>query len=693
MKSIEIQRAWREKVALCKPETVFTISQVKAFGSGNNEHSVVIYGGVYDMSGVLTSHDALPYFKANVSQAAAINKAAGIDVSPYFRHSLSSPCQNRLQAAISFPCSSEEFPGSVHCHDWSSVSGLLTQMYVGPVYYGWDDVASNSNFVVFDGKVLNLTTYLSAKSPIFGEETDAVIRQNLNTDVTKAITSINDGDAIGQCLTDLFNIGRLEAISTGCWTSQVILYVSFVIVMGLVMVRFTFAVYFRWFLSNQLGKIMKDSQTRKVEPSRRVDLDQGRFPITMSDQEGNLIVKHSDMITPFRGSLPRRSLTRKSKSNYGSEVHTIMLVTCYSEDTSSLKLTLDSLAATEYNEDYKMLLIISDGLIKGQGNAKSTPELILDLLELDSNWPDPLPMSYLAVAEGAKQHNMAKVYVAWYNYQGHSVPTILVVKCGLPTEQTKPGNRGKRDSQMILMRFLERITFNQRLCPLEYELFLKMNYLMGTSPDCFQIVLMVDADTKVAPDSLARMVACMVRDPTVMGLCGETRIANKNDSWVSRIQVFEYYLSHHMTKAFESMSDPGCFCMYRIKAMKGDSWIPILCSPEIIATYSQSVVDTLHKKNLLLLGEDRFLTTLMLRAFPRRKLIFVPRAFCKTTVPNTFMVLLSQRRRWINSTIHNLMELILVNELCGIFCFSMQFVIFLELVGTVTLPAAICFTL
>jgi chitin synthase len=38
------------------------------------------------------------------------------------------------------------------------------------------------------------------------------------------------------------------------------------------------------------------------------------------------------------------------------------------------------------------------------------------------------------------------------------------------------------------------------------------------------------------------------------------------------------------------------------------------------------VVDTLHKKNLLLLGEDRYLTTLMLRTFPKRKMIFVPQA-------------------------------------------------------------------
>ncbi|KAF9420379.1 Chitin synthase, class 3 [Podila epigama] len=140
---------------------------------------------------------------------------------------------------------------------------------------------------------------------------------------------------------------------------------------------------------------------------------------------------------------------------------------------------------------------------------------------------------------------------------------------------------------------------------------------------------------------------------------------------------------------------PGCFCMYRIKAPKGGNgyWVPILANPDIVEHYSENVVDTLHKKNLLLLGEDRYLSTLMLRTFPKRKMMFVPQAICKTVVPDTFKILLSQRRRWINSTIHNLMELVLVRDLCGTFCFSMQFVIFMELVGTVVLPAAISFTI
>jgi chitin synthase len=44
----------------------------------------------------------------------------------------------------------------------------------------------------------------------------------------------------------------------------------------------------------------------------------------------------------------------------------------------------------------------------------------------------------------------------------------------------------------------------------------------------------------------------MANDPLVIGACGETKIANKWDSWVTAIQVYEYFTSHHLNKAFES---------------------------------------------------------------------------------------------------------------------------------------------
>ena len=303
---------------------------------------------------------------------------------------------------------------------------------------------------------------------------------------------------------------------------------------------------------------------------------------------------------------------------------------------------------------------------------------------------------------------------------GRKTPAVVIVKCGTEKEaatEKKPGNRGKRDSQLILMNFFPRVTFNDRMSPLDFDLFRKIHILMGVTPDFFEVCLMVssksrlgmagaankgvqvDADTKVYPESLKHLVNCMHNDQMIMGVCGETRIANKRQSWVTAIQVFEYFISHHMAKAFESVFGgvsclPGCFSMFRLKARKftGDDWIPLIIKPEIVKEYSQSDVVTLHQKNLLLLGEDRFLTTILIRTFPNRKMMFLPQAKCRTVVPDTFSVLLSQRRRWINSTIHNLMELVLVRNLCGTFCFSMQFVVFMDLLGTVVLPIAIVLT-
>lgn len=391
--------------------------------------------------------------------------------------------------------------------------------------------------------------------------------------------------------------------------------------------------------------------------------------------------------------------------------HVLCLVTAYSEGASGIRSTLDSVAMTDYPNSHKTILVICDGMIKGQGESETTPEIVLSMMKDHSILPEEVEaFSYVAVASGAKRHNMAKIYSGFYDYGAGSripldkqqrVPMMCIVKCGTPDElkKSKPGNRGKRDSQIILMSFLQKVMFDERMTELEFEMFNGLWKVTGISPDFYETVLMVDADTKVFPDAVTHMVSAMVKDPEIMGLCGETKIANKRESWVTAIQVFEYFISHHLSKSFESVFGgvtclPGCFSMYRIKAPKGaqNYWVPILANPDVVEHYSENVVETLHQKNLLLLGEDRYLSTLMLRTFPKRKQVFVPQAVCKTTVPNTFSVLLSQRRRWINSTIHNLMELVLVRDLCGTFCFSMQFVVFIDLVGTLVLPAAIAFT-
>ena len=52
---------------------------------------------------------------------------------------------------------------------------------------------------------------------------------------------------------------------------------------------------------------------------------------------------------------------------------------------------------------------------------------------------------------------MGKVYSGLYECAGHVMPYLVVVKVGKPTERIRPGDRGKRDSQMFLMHFLNKV--------------------------------------------------------------------------------------------------------------------------------------------------------------------------------------------------------------------------------------------
>lgn len=227
--------------------------------------------------------------------------------------------------------------------------------------------------------------------------------------------------------------------------------------------------------------------------------------------------------------------------------HSICLVTAYSESVEGLRTTLDSLATTDYPNSHKLLLIIADGYVKGHGNDLSTPDIVLTMMTDFITPPEEVQgHSYVAIAHGHKRHNMAKVYAGFYDYDDKTVerpkqqrvPMILVAKSGNMKEQgeAKPGNRGKRDSQVLLMTFLQKVMFDERMTNFEYEFFNAIWRCTGICADQYQTCLMVDADTKVFPDSLTRMNACMIQDPEIMGLCGETKIANKTDSWVTMIQ-------------------------------------------------------------------------------------------------------------------------------------------------------------
>jgi chitin synthase len=371
----------------------------------------------------------------------------------------------------------------------------------------------------------------------------------------------------------------------------------------------------------------------------------------------------------------------------------ICQIPVYTEDEDAIRRALDSAARMKYDDKRKLLVIICDGMVIGQGNDKSTPRIVLDILGVDDT-VDPQPLSFESLGEGMKQHNMGKVYSGLYEVQGHIVPFMVVVKVGKPSEVSRPGNRGKRDSQMVMMRFLNRVHYNAAMSPLELEMYHQIRNIIGVNPTFYEFMLQIDADTTVAADSAARMISAFMDDTRLIGVCGETALSNAKSSYVTMIQVYEYYISHNLAKAFESLFGsvtclPGCFTMYRVRA--AESGKPLFVSREVVDAYACIRVDTLHMKNLLHLGEDRYLTTLLLKNHSKYKTKYLFSAHAWTIAPDTWSIFLSQRRRWINSTVHNLMELIPMQQLCGFCCFSMRFIVFIDLLSTLVQPVTLAY--
>eukprot|EP00833_Pecoramyces_ruminatium_P002798 jgi/Orpsp1_1/1176830/evm.model.c7180000059185.1 len=426
--------------------------------------------------------------------------------------------------------------------------------------YKWDEIngkgSSTIKYTVYNGFVLENVDKVELQT---NSDTKKLLENAIGTDGTRYFLINQDMKDLGDCLIQNNSVGFVFKDSMGCGLSVIITWITTIAILGVVLTRFVMAIVFSWFVS---GKLAQPKPGNKIR-----------------------------------------------------DLHTICLVTAYSEGEEGIRCTLNSLATTTYPDKKELLFVIADGIIVGSGNDRSTPDICVGMIVQDPKLGKPQSKSYFAIADGSKQHNMARAHAGYYIVDGHKVPAMVIVKCGTPAEAkaAKPGNRGKRDSQLLLMNFLSRVTFDDRMTPLDYDMFRKIKHICGVTPDKFEIVLMVDADTKVLPTSLSYMVTAMINDPMIMGLCGETRIANKTTSWVTWIQVFEYYISHHLGKCFESLFGgvtclPGCFCMYRIKAPKPGSpntYVPVLANPDIVEDYSENVVDTLHKKNLLLLGEDQ----------------------------------------------------------------------------------------
>jgi len=389
----------------------------------------------------------------------------------------------------------------------------------------------------------------------------------------------------------------------------------------------------------------------------------------------------------------KNNILNKDNTLYNDKV--IIHIPLYNENEDVIKKTIDSIKDLNYNLDNILLMIVLDGIIINKKSNKNIDEVLLKSILQNSEYINNLETNNLYNNTIKYKDNNLKLYNGLY----HNINYIVIIKCGNNNEINNPkrGNRGKKDSALIIYETINFI--NNEYFKKEYNNTYTniINYIQHSitfkehSINEYNYILILDCDTEIEKNSLLSLLSYLKNNTDCIAVCGQTVVKNKYESFITIIQCFEYFISHLLLKTFEHIMYnvfvlSGCFTL--IKLTNNNKTV---INKNIIKKYIEiDGNNSLYEKNLLDIGEDRYLTSLILQEFPDKNLSYISDALCYTDVPNTFKILIDQRRRWTNSLISCLFLLILQPPKQSLFQhLKMYLIIIMELFIIFVLPLVI----
>lgn len=402
---------------------------------------VGIGGWNYNITGTGTT--------GNISFYALANATSGQDISYLFtkptppscagftaKFATSNLCITSASDAANRPC-----PLGAPTTAFTSSLGLANTSH--EVGFDWDQVASLSQYMVIDGNVLNMQSYMLANpKQISNDSVDATIRFVLTSmsstggkDGTRLFYNNPNLISSVQCLRDRYYAGHIDKITPGCFVSHLFLYFSLTVILAVVLIRFAMAFYFRWFVAHRLIQPPKNLRRKVISPSvlpegANIDINNttGSAPWSKATAPTPNRLRQNGFLAPNEkggagGGANGVGVAGKnavgvdgmiSMASIGAELFCVCLVTCYSEGEEGIRNTLDSIAATNYSDARKLMFIVCDGMITGDGEKLSTPDICVGMIERDERFGEPQAMTYEAVGEGSKGSNQAMIYAGHY---------------------------------------------------------------------------------------------------------------------------------------------------------------------------------------------------------------------------------------------------------------------------------------
>ncbi len=160
-------------------------------------------------------------------------------------------------------------------------------------------------------------------------------------------------------------------------------------------------------------------------------------------------------------------------------------------------------------------------------------------------------------------------------------------------------------------------------------------------------ILTLDGDVEFKPEAVKQMCDKMKTDLKIGSVCG--RVWPIGSGPIVWYQKFEYAIGHWLQKVAEHvfgsvMCSPGCFSLLRGSCLMEDQILPIYLSRSSESTHFVQYDQ----------GEDRWLSTLIIQQ--GYYIVYCSSAHSQTYSPETFHEYFNQRRRWIPSTMANLID-------------------------------------
>ncbi|RAL61070.1 hypothetical protein DID88_010411 [Monilinia fructigena] len=398
----DVRIAWREKLAInmmiwlsclfvvffivifpkliCPTQHVFSAAELSSYDGKSADAYIAIRGVVFDLSSFSTRH-----YPSIIPQK-SLTKYAGLDATGLFPIQVSALCQGTtgsIDPSVQLDYTSTNVTGSASTvsstdanaqyHDFRAFKNdsrpdwYIEQMimlrksgyYKGHLGYTAKYVKSLakklSSIGIIDGKVYDMTKYVSGGRRIIVAEGDTVpsdvsvdfmsplvvdlFQQKSGKDLTHYWNALAISDEMRSrmkiCLDNLFYVADVDTRNSV--KCQFAEY--FVLAISIILCA---VILFKFFAALQFG-------------GRNVPENLDKFVICQ--------------------------------------------VPVYTEDEDSLRRAIDSIARMKYDDKRKLLVVICDGMIIGQGNDRPTPRIVLDILGV-SDTVDPEPLSFESLGEG-----------------------------------------------------------------------------------------------------------------------------------------------------------------------------------------------------------------------------------------------------------------------------------------------------